>query len=89
MFKEVSVFDSSEIVEVMPGVMATSLLYAQHRSVAKRVGFLAKRPPVLVCHLLRRMVPCLAMVRGVSSVFVVVVLYKFCRRHRTGYLDGC
>lgn len=63
MFKEISVFDSSEIVEVMPGVMATSLLYAQHRSVAKGVGFLAKRPPVLVCRLLRRMVPCLATVR--------------------------
>ncbi|CAM9850383.1 unnamed protein product, partial [Sphacelaria rigidula] len=59
-FKEMSAFDSSGIVEVMPGVMATSLLYAQHRDVAKSVRFLAKRPPMLVCRLLRRLVPCLA-----------------------------
>lgn len=56
-------FDNSEIVDVMPSVMATSLIYAQHRAVAKGVGFLAKRPPVLVCRLLRRMVPCFANVR--------------------------
>lgn len=62
-FKEMSVFDNSEIVDVMPSVMATSLIYAQHRAVAKGVGFLAKRPPVLVCRLLRRMVPCFANVR--------------------------
>lgn len=62
-FKEVSVFDNTEIVDVMPGVMSTSLLYAQHRAVAKGVGFLAKRPPVLVCRLLRRMVPSFATVR--------------------------
>lgn len=57
------VFDNTEIVDIMPGVMSTSLLYAQHRAVAKGVGFLAKRPPVLVARLLRKMVPCFANVR--------------------------
>lgn len=56
-------FDNTEIVEIMPGVMSTSLLYAHHRAVAKGVGFLAKRPPVLVGRLLRKMVPCFANVR--------------------------
>lgn len=65
-FKEVSVFDSSEIVDVMPGVMSTSLLYAQHRALTKGVGFLVKRPPVLVGRMIRRMVPCFANVRGTS-----------------------
>eukprot|EP00903_Cladosiphon_okamuranus_P018054 g16615.t1 len=59
-FTEVGVFDNSEIVDIMPGVMSTSLLYAQHRAVAKGVGFLAKRPPVLVARLLRKMVPSFA-----------------------------
>ncbi|CAM9958680.1 unnamed protein product, partial [Ectocarpus fasciculatus] len=59
-FTEVGVFDNSEIVDVMPGVMSTSLLYAQHRAVAKGVGFLRQRPPVLVGRLLRKMVPCFA-----------------------------
>ncbi|CAN0591330.1 unnamed protein product, partial [Ectocarpus sp. 12 AP-2014] len=54
-FTEVGVFDNSEIVDVMPGVMSTSLLYAQHRAVAKGVGFLRQRPPVLVGRLLRKM----------------------------------
>lgn len=62
-FKEVSVFDSSEIVGVMPGVLATSMVYAQHRAVTKGVTFLAKRPPVLVCRLVQRMIPCFANVR--------------------------
>lgn len=57
------VFDNTEILDVMPGVMATSLIYAQHRAVAKGVGFLAQRPPVLVSRLLRKMVPCFANVR--------------------------
>ncbi|CBN79924.1 conserved unknown protein [Ectocarpus siliculosus] len=59
-FTEVGVFDNSEIVDVMPGVISTSLLYAQHRAVAKGVGFLRQRPPVLVGRLLRKMVPCFA-----------------------------
>lgn len=61
-------FDSAEIVDVMPGVMSTSLLYAQHRAVAKGVGFLAKRPPVLVCRLVQRMIPCFATVSGVDEL---------------------
>lgn len=66
-FTEVGVFDNSEIVDVMPGVMSTSLLYAQHRAVVKGVGFLAKRPPVLVARLLRKMVPCFANVRLIGA----------------------
>lgn len=62
-FKEIGVFDSAEIVDVMPGVVSTSLLYAQYRALAKGVQFLAKRPPVLVCRMVRMMVPCFASVR--------------------------
>lgn len=63
-FKKMSVFDSSEIMDVMPGVISTSLIYAQYRAVSKGVLFLAKRPPVLVCRLVRRMVPAFANVSG-------------------------
>ncbi|CAM9173045.1 unnamed protein product, partial [Discosporangium mesarthrocarpum] len=57
-FKEVSVFDSSDIIDAMPSVTTTTLLYAQHRGVTQCVGFLSNRPPVLVCQLLRKMTPC-------------------------------
>lgn len=57
----------------MPGVMSTSLLYAQHRAVAKGVGFLRQRPPVLVGRLLRKMVPCFANVRREKGGFIYLV----------------
>lgn len=62
MAKETSAFDSSGIVDAVPELSSTSLLYAQHRAITKSVGFLAKRPPTLVCALLRSMVPCFASV---------------------------
>ncbi|CAM9744013.1 unnamed protein product, partial [Choristocarpus tenellus] len=60
-FKEVSIFDSSDIVDSMPAVTTTTLLYAQHRNITQRIGFLANRPSVLVCQLLQKMMPCFVM----------------------------
>jgi hypothetical protein len=57
LFRQSSVLDGSDILDVVPGICATSIIFSRHHKLVARNPFLRDNPPFFVAQLLRIMMP--------------------------------